>query len=165
MTETSQLSTKQRVVAARKRYEELLKQKEGSFPLHIVAEPKLNGETDATDLVTQLKQENHDLKEQAKELNLTVEQQKVTIKKLRSEAAELKLDRMDLEDRITELEEQVSQLKAHPHGQFHSESQEKLSVVTEDKSETIVDFKEKLMSWKGWQPDMRAWNTATKAQI
>lgn len=165
MTEHPQLSTKQRVEAARKRYEEMVKQRGGPISLHTVPESKLNGGGDSQDMIVQLRQENQNLVEQVKELNLTVEQQKVTIKKLRNEATELKLDRMDLDDRIAELEEQVSQFKAQPQIQTQSEVKNTHSVSTQEKSDNVVDFKEKLMSWKDWQVDMRTWNTATKAEV
>lgn len=165
MTENSQLSTKQRVEAARKKYEELLRKRGGSLPLHSVSESKANVENGSPDLIAQLRQENHDFAEQVKELSLTVEQQKVTIKKLRNEAAELKLERMDLDDRIAELEEQVSQIKIQPRNSGHSEQQKTPKSSYHDKSDDVVDFKEKLMSWKDWQVDMRSWNTATKAEF
>lgn len=110
------------------------------------------------------------------ELQAKVEDQAKTIAKLRDENTDLKLSRMDLQDKIEELEHQLALLKSNsstsvppPPAVVTSPLKPAKPVITTNdyasvsqqnfkKFETTVDFRERLMIWKGWQVDMSNWN-------
>lgn len=113
------------------------------------------------------------------ELKAKIEEQAKTIAKLRDENTDLKLGRMDLQDKVDELEHQIAQLKSNPSAGSTSSAAPvpvlatpvkpaKPVITTNDyasisqqnfkKFETTVDFRERLMIWKGWQVDMTNWN-------
>lgn len=164
MVEGTPLNLEQRLEAARKRYSEIKKKKASlEFANKPNDEVIVADENRSSHELAQVKEENQNLKEQIKELNDTIQQQKITIKRLRDETTELKLDRIDLDDRITELEEQVTKLNTQVHTQPRETVQR--HDVLQNKHEDPVDFRERLMKWKNWQPDMRSWNTATKAEV
>lgn len=108
-------------------------------------------------------------------LQETIDQQKNTIKKLRDENTDLKLSRMDLEDKITELEQVIEQLKlnggAAPTQTKHIKQAEPVfktndyaSSSTLAQPTTSLNFREKLMVWKGWQVDMTNWGGSQTSQ-
>lgn len=113
------------------------------------------------------------------ELKAKVEEQAKTIAKLRDENTDLKLGRMDLQDKVDELEHQIVQLKSNsssgatlsavPAPALTTPLKPAKPVITTNdyasisqqnfkKFETTVDFRERLMIWKGWQVDMTNWN-------
>ena len=115
------------------------------------------------------------------QLKTIIETQKKTISKLRDENTDLKLEQLDLNDRITALEAEVQQLQSsgsqvEPHTgktkvyQAHTQVLPAKPIVTSNeyalasqvdlssKFETVLDFRERLLLWKGWQVDMTSWN-------
>lgn len=118
------------------------------------------------------------------QLRTLVENQKKTINKLRDENTDLKLEQLDLKDRITELEAELAKLQK---GDNHVASSRPLIGSTDsapthvpvlpakpiitsndyalasqsdlsNKFEVVLDFRERLLLWKGWQVDMTNWN-------
>ncbi|KAM9895276.1 hypothetical protein OXX79_008186 [Metschnikowia pulcherrima] len=185
----SPISTEERLKAARQRYAELKRKNKLTvvrpIPVKSTDHPDApqesqNGQASASNQEAYIN-----------ELQETIDLQKSQIKKLRDENTDLKLERMDLKDKVADLERQLNSLtmqkernsekntekglglqsdpKRDPVGPQMSQSSELPTLGEAKTAEKPVvntgDYKERILAWKGWQVDMRAWNGCQGAQV
>ena len=184
----SPISTEERLKAARQRYAEL--KRKNKLPAVRPILVKLTDHPDAPQESQNGQASASNQEAYINELQETIDLQKSQIKKLRDENTDLKLERMDLKDKVADLERQLHDLTVQKEGSSEKNT-EKSSVLHDPKGDPVGpqlsqlselptlneaktaekpvvntgDYKERILAWKGWQVDMRAWNGCQGAQV